>query len=211
MGLFERKANNYTTASDYYSMGENKTILVVGLGNIGKQYKGNRHNVGFMAVDRYRESHDFSDWIEKKDLRCFVATGNVGSTRVIVAKPTTMMNLSGEAAQAIQHFYKVQNEDTLVVYDELDIDFGTIRTRSSGMSAGHNGIKSLLAHINDGFGRIRVGIGPKSHAKMDSADFVLQDFSVEQTELLPKILREISALIDERTVGPLSDHSVAVL
>ena len=211
MGLFDRQKTNYETHAPLYTLGNSKTLLVVGLGNIGSKYAQTRHNAGFMAVDRYKTSHDFTEWIEKKDLKCYQATGQVGDTRVILVKPTTLMNNSGEAVQALQQFYKITNEDTLIIYDELDIDFGTLRTRGQGSAGGHNGIKSLLNHIKDGFGRIRIGIGPKPHPEMDSSDFVLQDFSADQKAQLPKILREVSALIDERTAGPLSDATMKVL
>jgi PTH1 family peptidyl-tRNA hydrolase len=211
MGLFDRKRTNYYESQPLYTLGNSQTLLVVGLGNRGKEYAHTRHNVGFMTVDRYQTSHEFSDWIEKKDLNCYIATGNVGSTRVLLIKPTTMMNLSGEALQKVMHFYKLQSEDTLVVYDELDIAFGTIRTRNGGSSGGHNGIKSILTHTSDTFGRIRIGIGPRTPARMSTADFVLQDFSEDQKSALPKIIREACALIDERTVGPLSDHTLKVL
>jgi peptidyl-tRNA hydrolase, PTH1 family len=215
MGLFDRKRTNYHESQPLYTLGNSQTLLVVGLGNVGREYAHNRHNVGFMAVDRYKEAHsDFSEWIEKRDLHCYLSTGNIGSTRVVLVKPTTLMNLSGESVQAIQHFYKIGNEDTVVVYDELDIEFGTVRTRIGGTSAGHNGVKSLIQHIGDpsegGFGRIRVGIGPKTPVRMATADFVLQDFSEEQKPLLTKIIREVCALIDERTTGPLSDQSIKI-
>ncbi|MDO8265828.1 MAG: aminoacyl-tRNA hydrolase [Candidatus Saccharibacteria bacterium] len=210
MGLFDRKKTNYYESQPLYTLGNNQTLLVIGLGNVGSEYSKNRHNVGFMAIDRYKDSHDFTDWMEKKDLKCHLTTGNVGSTRVILAKPTTMMNLSGESVQKIMQFYKISETDTLVVHDELDIDFGTIRTRVGGGSAGHNGIKSLITHAGAEFGRIRVGIGPKEPSKIDSADFVLQDFSDQQHEKLPKILKEVCALIDERTAGPLQDATISI-
>ncbi len=211
MGLFDRQKTNYDTHAPLYTLGNSKSLLVVGLGNVGSEYHKTRHNVGFAAVDRYKESHDFSDWVEKKDLRCYQSTGQVGDTRVILAKPTTLMNLSGESVQSLQQFYKLTNEDTLIIYDDIDVDFGTLRTRVKGGAAGHNGIKSLLKHIKDGFGRIRVGIGPKTHAKMDSADFVLQKFTTDQETDIPKILREVSALIDERTAGPLNDTTITAI
>ncbi len=210
MGLFDRKKTNYSESQPLYTLGNNQTLLVVGLGNVGSKYDKTRHNVGFMAIDRYRDSHDFSDWMEKNDLKCHLATGNIGSTRVILAKPTTLMNLSGESVQKIMQFYKIAEGDTLVVHDELDIDFGTIRTRVGGGSAGHNGIKSLITYTGAEFGRIRVGIGPKNPSKIDSADFVLQNFSDQQHEKLPKILKEVCALIDERTVNPLLDSTISI-
>lgn len=211
MGLFDRKKTSYHESQPLYTLGNSQTLLVVGLGNVGKEYMQTRHNVGFMTVDRYRVSHEFTDWIEKKDLSCYMATGDVGSTRVILIKPTTMMNLSGEAVQKVMHFYKLQSADALVIYDELDINFGTIRTRNGGSSGGHNGIKSLLQHLDDSFGRIRIGIGPKTPSRIATADFVLQNFNDEQQQALPKIIREACAMIDERTVGPLADRTVPVL
>lgn len=138
------------------------------------------------------------------------AVSQVGQTRVILIKPTTFMNESGRAVQKVQQFYKIPNADTLVVFDELDVEFGTIRTRIGGGSAGHNGIKSLIQHLGEDFGRIRVGIGPKKPAQIDSADFVLQDFSKKEQELVPKILREVSTIIDEVTAGPLQEQTLKV-
>ncbi|MCA9324154.1 aminoacyl-tRNA hydrolase [Candidatus Saccharibacteria bacterium] len=218
MGLFDRKKENYSDSIPLYTLGNSQNLLVVGLGNIGAKYAKTRHNAGFMALDRYKDSHEFSNWIEKKDLKCLIATGNVGSTRVILVKPTTMMNISGEAVGAVQRFYKIQNADTVVVYDELDIDFGTIRARIGGSSGGHNGVKSLISIIGDqpdgGFGRIRIGIGPKpstgGQSKIDSADFVLQNFSDDEQVILPKIIKEVCALIDERTTGPLQEATIKI-
>lgn len=211
MGLFDRQKTNYHTSAPLYTLGNSKSLLVVGLGNIGAEYHKTRHNIGFAAIDRYKESHDFSDWVEKRDLQCYQATGQVGDTRIILVKPTTFMNNSGESVQKLQHFYKLGNEDTLVVFDELDLPFGSLRTRTGGGAAGHKGIKSLIAHIGAEFSRIRIGIGPKTHEQMDSADFVLQKFSEDQEKSIPKILREVSAIIDERTTGPLQEATIKVL
>jgi peptidyl-tRNA hydrolase, PTH1 family len=213
MALFQRKKEGHNIAQPLYTVGLSQTLLIIGLGNMGAEYTNTRHNVGFMALDRYRDAHDdFSDWLNKKDLQCHLSLGRVGSTRVLLVKPTTMMNLSGESVQKVQQFYKITEADTLVVYDDIDIDFGTIKTRNGGGSAGHNGIKSLLRHASsDNFGRIRVGVGPKDPPRIDSADFVLQSFTVEQQALIPKIMREISAIIDERTTGVLKEQTTSVL
>ena len=211
MGLFDRKRTSFHDSSPLYTLGNSQTLLVVGLGNIGGKYAKNRHNIGFMAVDRYRTAHELPDWIEKRDLQCYLSSGTVGSTRVILIKPTTLMNNSGQAVQRVQQFYKIDAEDTVAVHDELDVPFGTIRTRTGGGSAGHNGIKSVSEHTRGEFSRIRVGIGPKSHDKMDSADFVLQDFSADQAPHIEKLLREACALIDERTTGPLPDQTIKVV
>jgi PTH1 family peptidyl-tRNA hydrolase len=210
MGLFDRKKNTFDSVAPLYTVGNTKTLLVIGLGNLGDEYAGNRHNLGFMVLDKYQASHDFSGWVTKKDLDCELSTGQIGATRVLLAKPTTFMNNSGESAQKLQKFYRVYNPETVVVHDELDIDFGTIRTRIGGGSAGHNGIKSLTDTLGEDYGRIRIGIGPKTHAKMDSADFVLQDFSTEQKELLPKLINEACSLLDEATTGILPEHTVTV-
>ncbi len=210
MGLFERKRSTFDSVAPLYTIGDSQTLLVIGLGNIGKDYVGNRHNVGFMVLNKYQTSHDFSGWVTKKDLACEISIGQVGSTRVILAKPTTLMNNSGEAAQKLQSFYHAYSPDTVVVHDELDIDFGTIRTRVGGGSAGHNGIKSLLTHIDEDFARIRIGIGPKQPPQINSADFVLQDFDVKEQKILTKIINESCTILDERTTGQLDERTITI-
>ena len=122
-------------------------------------------------------------------------------TRVIAIKPTTFMNLSGEAVQAVASFYKIPLDTILVIHDELDVDFGNIRLRQGGSSAGHNGIKSVTQHIGEGFGRVRIGIGPKKPARMPSESFVLQDFSDQEQEQLPNMTREVNAVLSEYIFG----------
>jgi len=126
-----------------------------------------------------------------------MATGRLGDTKVIAIKPTTFMNLSGEAVQAVAHFYKIPLERIVAVYDEIDVDFGQIRLRTGGGSAGHNGVKSLIEHLGEDFGRVRVGIGPKDHEQMDSADFVLAKFSAEEQAQIKNLTRETSAILSE--------------
>jgi PTH1 family peptidyl-tRNA hydrolase len=210
MGLFDRKKTTFDSVAPLYTVGNSKTLLVIGLGNPGAKYTTNRHNLGFMVLDKYQTSHDFSGWVSKKDLDCELSIGQIGSTRVILAKPITFMNNSGDAAQKLQKFYRIYNQETVVVQDELDVEFGTIRTRIGGGSAGHNGIKSISEILGEDYGRIRIGIGPKTHEKMDSADFVLQDFSKDQLELLPKIINEACSLLDEATTGTLPEHTVTI-
>jgi len=211
MALFDRKKTTYESASPYYTIGDTGTLLVIGLGNPGEEYAANRHNIGFMALDAYQATHDFSGWSMKKDLQAMVATGQVGSTRVILAKPSTFMNNSGDAAQKLQKFYRIYNQHTVVIHDELDVDFGTIRSRTGGGSAGHNGIKSLSAQLGEDYGRMRIGIGPKTHDQIDSADFVLQDFSKNEQASIAKILKESCSLLDETTVGQLPEHTIKVI
>lgn len=200
MALFQRKPQA-GHSHQFYTLGLNKTVLIVGLGNVGREYDGTRHNVGFACVDRFAADQKFADWIEKKDLKCLMTSGMLGDTKVIVVKPTTMMNLSGDAVQAVAHFYKIDPSKIVAVYDELDVPFGQIRTRVGGGSAGHNGVKSLIATLGEGFGRVRVGIGPKVPEQMDTADFVLQKFSSEQAEQMPDLTRETSAILSEYAFG----------
>lgn len=205
MALFQKRPQ-VGDSIQFYTLGQNKTILVVGLGNVGKEYAGTRHNVGFEAVDRFAADQDFPTWIDKKDLKCHFTQGQIGESKVIVIKPTTFMNLSGEAVQAVMHFYKISPDNIAVVHDELDIPFGQIRTRVGGSAAGHNGIKSVTQHIGEQYGRVRIGIGPKLHEKQDSADFVLARFSSEQEGQMRNLTREASAILSEYIYGGQLPH-----
>lgn len=197
MSLFQRRPQ-VSDPVNYITVGLNKTVLIVGLGNPGKEYDGTRHNIGFQCVDTFVEKNtDMEGWVAKKDLKCHLSTGRLGETRVLVMKPTTFMNLSGEAVRAVTDFYKVHPNQMVVVHDELDIPFGQIRMRLGGTSAGHNGIKSLIEHVGEDFGRIRVGIGPKKPAKIDSTDFVLGKFAKAQQTELPALTREVNAILTE--------------
>jgi PTH1 family peptidyl-tRNA hydrolase len=200
MALFQRQPQSGDSIQ-YYTLSQNKIILIVGLGNVGSDYNNTRHNVGFEVVDNFVKSHDFPGWIERKDLKCHFVNGQMGESKVIVIKPTTLMNLSGEAVQAVSHFYKVNLDYTVVVHDELDIPFGQIRARISGSSAGHNGIKSITEQIGEGYGRLRIGIGPKTDEHMDSADFVLGKFSSEQQAQIKDLTREASVMLSEFVYG----------
>ncbi len=200
MALFQRRPQISDTAS-LYTTGMQKTLLIVGLGNIGKDYSGTRHNIGFDILDYFAEKQGHANWSIKKDLHCAESSLTIGSSRVILCKPTTFMNESGRAVQAMQHFYKVSNQATLVVHDELDLDFGQIRTRYGGSSAGNNGIKSIIQHCGDDFARMRVGIGPKKPAQIDSADFVLGKFSKANQESMKLLLQEANSVISEYCYG----------
>jgi PTH1 family peptidyl-tRNA hydrolase len=205
MALFQKKLDS-SDGSSLYTVGMSKNILIIGLGNPGKKYEGARHNIGFEILDNFAKKNDFQAWITKKDLKCQVTTATMGSTRVILCKPTTFMNNSGEAAQAIQRFYRVYNSGTLVVYDELAIPFGNLRTRVGGSDAGHNGVKSLINHIGDDFNRLRIGTGDEISKKADSSDFVLGKFTKEEQEVVPLIIREAAAIITEFIFGGELPH-----
>ncbi len=190
-----------------YTLSSAKTLLIVGLGNPGNEYDLTRHNIGFYTLDAFVSANsEMSGWIDKKDLKCQLSSGQLGQTRVIAIKPTTYMNLSGEAVQAVAGFYKIGPDHITVVHDELDIDFGQIRMRQGGSSAGHNGIKSVSKHIGQDYGRIRIGIGPKRPAQIDSADFVLQKFSTAEQQELANLGREVNSIMSEYIYGGQLPH-----
>ena len=203
---FIQKKPQIGQATQFYTLGLNQTVLVVGLGNIGREYDNTRHNVGFAVVDAFAAANDFDAWTDKKDLKCHLAAKTLGSVRVILIKPTTLMNLSGESVQAAAHFYKIAPEHIIVVHDELDIPFGQIRTRMGGSAAGHNGIKSVSAMIGEEYGRVRIGIGPKTPAQIDSADFVLARFSAKEQALLGDLVREAGSILSECIFGGAVPH-----
>lgn len=191
---------------NFYTVGQNKNILLVGLGNPGKEYELTRHNIGFGTLDAFVAKTDEMDtWIAKKDLKCLLSSGHLGENRVIAIKPTTFMNLSGEAVQAAAAFYKIHPQNILVLHDEVDIDFGQIRMRVGGSST-HNGVKSVIQHLGEDFGRVRIGVGPKKPAGIDSADFVLQKFAGEEQEQLPNLYREVNAILTEYLYGGQLPH-----
>lgn len=197
MALFQKNPFNTQESKPLYTLGLNKTVLIVGLGNIGKEYAGTRHNIGFECVTEFAVKNEFPKWIEKKDLKCQITTANLGGVKVIAIRPTTFMNLSGEAVRAVADFYKIPDTRIVVVHDELDIEFGQIRTRFGGSAGGHNGVKSIIQHIGEGFGRIRVGIGPKHPEGIEGADFVLGKFSSEEKKHLASLTREASSILTE--------------
>jgi len=194
---FLQKKPQIQSGAPMYTLGANKTVLIIGLGNPGKEYDGTRHNIGFGVLDDFAVKNDFPDWISKKDLKCQLTTANLGENRVILCKPQTFMNNSGEAAQAVQRFYRVYNQNTLAVYDELAVPFGSLRTRLGGSDAGHNGVKSLIQHLGDDFGRLRIGIGSETSQKAEAANFVLGRFSKAEQSNLKSIIQEASAMVTE--------------
>jgi PTH1 family peptidyl-tRNA hydrolase len=196
MALFQKRPA-ISSELPAYSIGANRTLLIIGLGNPGKQYKLTRHNIGFDVLDNFAGQNSFPAWTAKKDLQCDLCVSQLGSTRVILAKPTTYMNDSGRSASQLIRFYKLTSQDVVAVYDELAIPFGQIRARVGGSDAGHNGVKSLISHIGDGFGRLRIGIGPQKPDGIDSASFVLAKFSGQEQSDLPVIINEASVMLGE--------------
>ena len=163
--------------------------LFVGLGNPGRQYAANRHNIGFMAVDRIASDHGFGPW--KSAFRAQVAEGRLGPEKVILLKPQTFMNLSGESVQAAMAFYKLAPADITVFHDELDLAPGRCRVKHGGGHAGHNGLRSIHAHVGETYGRVRLGIGHPGH-KDAVAGYVLHDFAKADADWLDELMRGIS-------------------
>lgn len=200
MGLFVRRGEQ-NSIQKLYNVSQGKALLIVGLGNTGSEYDSTRHNLGFSCVDSFAKQQGFSAWQTKKDFRTKLTKLNIGGVQIILIKPTTYMNNSGQAVGAVQKYYRINNKSTLVIHDDLDVAFGQIRIRKGGSSAGNNGIKSLISHIGEDFSRIRIGIKNDLLEKMDSTDFVLAKFSKDENELLPKITREVSAILSEFTTN----------
>ncbi|RUS63456.1 aminoacyl-tRNA hydrolase [Pseudorhodobacter sp. E13] len=163
--------------------------LFVGLGNPGAKYAGNRHNIGFMALDRIAADHGFGPW--KKAFKGLATDGRLGAERVLLLKPETFMNLSGEAVQAAMTFHKITPADVIVFHDELDLAPGKMRQKQGGGHAGHNGLRSIHAHIGEAYGRVRLGIGHPGH-KDAVANYVLHDFAKADQDWLDDLLRGLS-------------------
>ncbi len=200
MALFQKKPH-VSSSAPLYTLGLNKTILVVGLGNIGKDYENTRHNIGFETINDFIKLQNFPEWVNKRDLKAHITSGNIGSARVIAARPTTFMNLSGAAVQAVENFYKINPTDIVVIHDELDIPFGQIRTRLGGGSAGHKGVESVSERIGPDYYRIRIGIGSEQSAKIDSANFVLDKFNPDELNQMDLLKREVNSMLTEFIVG----------
>jgi PTH1 family peptidyl-tRNA hydrolase len=163
--------------------------LFVGLGNPGTKYAGNRHNIGFMAVDRIAADHGFAPWRSK--FQGVVAEGRLGSEKVILLKPETFMNRSGQSVGEAMRFFKLAPEDVTVFHDELDLVPGKCRVKTGGGHAGHNGLRSLHGHIGDTYHRVRLGIGHPGHKDRVSG-YVLGDFAKADQTWLDDLLRGIS-------------------
>ena len=163
--------------------------LFVGLGNPGGKYAGNRHNIGFMALDRIAEDHGFTPWRSK--FQGEVSEGKFGSDKVILLKPMTFMNKSGQSVGEAMRFYKLESTDITVLHDELDLAPGKCRVKAGGGHAGHNGLRSIHQHIGPHYDRVRLGIGHPGH-KDAVAGYVLRDFPKADQEWLDDLMRGIS-------------------
>jgi len=163
--------------------------VFVGLGNPGAKYAANRHNIGFMALDQLAEDHGFSAWRSK--FQGLVAEGRLGSEKIVLLKPQTFMNLSGQSVGEAMRFYKCDSTDITVFHDEIDLAPAKIRLKAGGGHAGHNGLRSLHQHIGPHYDRVRLGVGHPGH-KDKVAGYVLHDFARADQDWLDDLLRGIS-------------------
>jgi PTH1 family peptidyl-tRNA hydrolase len=174
---------------------ERRTFLIVGLGNPGAEHARNRHNIGFMVADRLTELLDVR--FARMQFRALVADARHEGRRVILVKPQTFMNESGQSVAALQKFYKVPLEDMMVAFDEMDLPLGLIRIRPKGGSSGHNGMKSIINRLggSQGFPRIRLGIG-RPPGRMPPEAYLLQDFSKDDRQtIVPGFLDEAAQAV----------------
>ena len=181
--------------------------LIVGLGNPGRRYVNNRHNVGFRCIDWLAREHGIS--LDIRRARSYLGTGRIGDTKVVLAKPRTYMNLSGEAVRGLMQHYSVPVQGVLVVYDDLDLAVGKIRIRERGSSGGHKGVKSIIAQVgSQDFPRLRVGIAPlvdtgeaDPRQQIDAVEHVLGDFSSREKAVIrgayPVVVAAIECLLAE--------------
>jgi len=157
--------------------------IIVGLGNPGKDYEQTRHNIGWLFLEYLAEKYGTS--ITKSNCDSLVGEVKVNNEKIVFAKPLTYMNLSGNAVSKLKKWYKVENEDILIIYDDIDIPFGTIRFREKGSGGTHNGMKNIVQMLStQDISRIRIGLGGLKHEKQNMADFVLQRFKKEELEKL---------------------------
>lgn len=162
--------------------------IIAGLGNPTKEYDKTRHNVGFSAIDALADQYNID--VSEKKHKALCGRGAIGGQKVVLMKPQTFMNLSGESIRAAVDFYKVDPEDIIIIYDDISLEPGQLRIRLKGSAGGHNGIKNIIAHLGtQEFPRIKVGIGAKP-PRMDLADYVLSRFSQGEQKLMEDAFKE---------------------
>lgn len=170
--------------------------LIVGLGNPGREYEMTRHNIGFEVIDYIADKNKIK--VKKLKFKGLFEKTTLYGEDVILLKPQTYMNLSGESVRDFASFYKIPPEKIIIISDDINLDEGRIRIRESGSAGGHNGLKSIIYQLNsDKFIRIRVGVGKKEHENQDLADFVLSRFTKEQIPILEKAIINADAAIQE--------------
>ena len=188
-------------APDYEKKEKNQMYIIAGLGNPGKEYENTRHNIGYMTIDNFAEKYGIT--FSERKFRALVGKGVAEGHKVILIKPVTYMNLSGEAIREACDYYKIDPEEELIVlYDDISLPVGQLRIRPKGSAGGHNGIKNIISHLGtEIFKRIKIGVGEKP-SRMDLADYVLGHFTKEEIalekEACEKAADAILLMMDER-------------
>ncbi len=176
--------------------------LIVGLGNPTKNYSHTRHNVGFDMLDAVADACRVS--VDTRKHKALIGKGVIGGQKVILAKPQTYMNLSGESVREIRDFYKIEPEHILIIYDDISLDVGQLRIRAKGSAGGHNGIKNIIAHLGTTeFPRIKVGIGGKPEG-WDLADYVLSRYSAAEREALREAAGQVTQAVEMIVDGDIA-------
>ena len=175
-------------------------IVIAGLGNPGQKYAHTRHNMGFDVVDELANRHGIS--IDKSQHKALTGKGIIGGVPVLLVKPQTFMNLSGESVGAIASYYRIDPEDVYIIFDDISLDVGQIRIRKKGSAGGHNGLKNIILHLgHDGFKRVRMGVGEKPQG-YDLADYVLGHFPSEERKIMEEsVARAVDAIGEIMTGG----------
>jgi peptidyl-tRNA hydrolase, PTH1 family len=170
-----------------------RTILIAGLGNPGREYRGNRHNVGFMLIDELCETLNVR--LSRMQSKALIGSGLIGNAKIVLAKPQTFMNLSGQAIAALVRFYKIPLDQLLVAHDDLDLPLGTIRMRPGGGPGGQKGLASTIQQLGtQGFPRLRIGIG-RPPGRMEASSYVLQDFGRDEQEVVKIVLHKATEAV----------------
>ena len=170
--------------------------LIVGLGNPGEKYSQTRHNIGWLFIDYLSKIYGID--VEKNKCDALVGETKVNGEKIILAKPLTFMNLSGNAVVKLKKWYKVDNKDILIIFDDIDIPFGTFRYREKGSGGSHNGMKNIVQMLStEEISRLRIGLGGLKHEKQDMEDFVLQKFKKDELKNLEDIFFEASKKVEE--------------
>ncbi|MEG0304060.1 MAG: aminoacyl-tRNA hydrolase [Oscillospiraceae bacterium] len=181
----------------------NIDYIIVGLGNPGKKYEGTRHNIGFCAIDYCAEKWNIK--INKVKFDALYGTGTIGGKKLLLLKPQTFMNLSGEAVHKASDFYKLTSAELIVLFDDISLSPGRIRIRRTGSAGGHNGIKSIIQHMGQDFMRVKIGVGEKPTPEFDLADWVLSRFTTGESKEICARYDDIRAALELMIQGQSED------
>lgn len=169
--------------------------IIAGLGNPGRNYVGTRHNIGFDALDALASKNNIK--FNKTKFKADIGEGIIGTERVILAKPQTFMNLSGESIRPLRDWYKIPDENIIIIHDDISLPLGKLRLRGKGSAGGHNGMKSIIYQLGtDIFPRLKIGVGAPPDAEYDLADFVLGKFSKDEVEILAKTVVKVTDAVE---------------